>query len=624
MKRRVDEGEGQAVDDHNPFSAFACDEAPVRGGAHGGDGSSVPVALGGGLRTAKRRGNASRYFGPVPRPDVPEWFGLNDELLADIMTMVFVHERNSKLGKKHPTRALHAVFRYAPLSQTTRRACMEGLSRVLALSTDQSSAFVAAMCGKNVFLTGGAGVGKSHTLRVIIGHLPRDGTAVTASTGCAAAIIGATTLHAFAALGLGELNADVYIKRIRESHSWARDRIRATQRLVIDEVGMLDGALFGKAARVVGEVRRNYTNDLCANAVATLPFGDVQLICCGDFCQLPPVQVEKGGWVFESRAWKNLDFEVCELNTVHRQQADVTFAEVLSHVRLGVATEDDFKYLKSNSAPEALDGALRLYTRNEPADEDNEFQLRKLIREGARPHTFTALDSGTSPHLLERCPAPAKLHVCIGARVMCLRNINEHLVNGSMGTVTDVVVEYPNIQQQQQQQQENDQLHVYLPPIYAYATLNVRVDVLFDGIIGGAPFEYSFNSYCSEMDDEDQEAFRHYKFTVSEIRGGQGSSRSRIQCAETTNNVVAQRIQLPLRLAWAVSVHKSQGMSLERATIDFSGIFAPGQAYTALSRMRTLAGVKIIGLMLKHLNFACAKALQWYDKNNSKSGAGRK
>ena len=487
-----------------------------------------------------------------------EWWGVDDDAL---LVMIF---------ELLPVREGH---RFARLSRQMRRVCTRALERKMQLSPEQAVAFVDAMSGRNVFLSGGAGVGKSYTLRKIVQYLPSERYAVTASTGCAASIIGATTVHSCIGIGLANSNAKVYAKRIRSENKWVYERLRKLETLIIDEVGMLDGATFDLAGLVTAMVRRDYTADLAANQAPFTRWCDVQIIACGDFMQLPPVRAAQNGWVFESKSWTRLAFRNHILTMVHRQQGDPAFADILGRARLGRATAEDVQYLVTNAAPEPLEGALQLFAVNKPADELNQQRLNELVQAGAKPHNFNAMDHGP-PHLLENCPAPSRMWICDGARVLCLRNLDLGLVNGSLGTVQCVEV------------------HTDAAGKPEGATIKVK----FDGnpTSDNKPFLYSFHTY--DPSRPSSETDRVYKFSVKEGK-----------------KEIAYRIQIPLRLAWACSIHKAQGMSLDRVSIDFSRIFSDGQAYTALSRCTYLATAYLKGLLPQHLKMASQKAMRWYD-----------
>ena len=463
--------------------------------------------------------------------------------------------------------------RFAKLSRQLRRVCTRALERKLQLSPEQAVAFVDAMSGRNVFLSGGAGVGKSYTLRKIVQYLPSDEFAVTASTGCAASIIGATTLHSCVGIGLANANAKVYAKRIRSENKWVFERLRKLKTLIIDEVGMLDGATFDLAGLVTAIVRRDYTADLAANQAPFTRWCNVQLIACGDFMQLPPVKAQQNGWVFESKAWNRLSFRNHILTIVHRQQGDPAFADILGRARLGRSTADDMAYLLANAATEPPEGALQLFAVNKPADELNQQRLNALVQAGATPHKFNAMNYGP-PHLLENCPAPDRMWLCAGTRVMCLRNLDQGIVNGSLGTVQGVEVRADA----------------------AGKPEGATIKILFDGnpSSDNKPFGYSFHTY--DPSRPQSETDRVYKFSVKEGK-----------------KEIAYRIQIPLRLAWACSIHKSQGMSLDKVSIDFRRTFSDGQAYTALSRCKYLATAFLKGLLPQHLNMVSAKAMRWYE-----------
>lgn len=507
---------------------------------------------------------------PQARVDCEPWHGLADELLHQVIFELLATEYRGKEGFAR-TRALRRVYALSALSKATRRACRRALADVLALSRDQVRAFVMAMSGRNVFLTGGAGVGKSHTLRLVVDHLPPATTAVTASTGCAAALIGATTMHSYLGLGLG--NADVKTlvniirKRAERGNSDVLRRVSVMQTLVVDEVGMIDAELLDKAAEVVGVLRGSPS-----------VWNNLQLICCGDFLQLAPPEAARKGWAFESRLWKHLRMHRCILHTVHRQQDDVTFATVLARVRRGEATHADLAYLQRESASEVPEGALQLFARNKDADALNQKKFHELtVENNAVFCGLNAIDSGDE-NALKNCAAATRLSLCEGARCMCVRNIEAQIVNGSLGTVNKLVR--------------------YDGPPSADTPDGKRwtITVRFDGVMGGDPVDYTFQSMpCCRIPAADAV----YKFSVMDGK-----------------REVASRYQVPLRLAWGASMHKSQGMSLEKVSIDFNGCFAGGQAYTALARCKRLSSAYLRGLQLRHLRMVESKALEWYDRRD--------
>lgn len=469
-----------------------------------------------------------------------------------------------------------------------RRVARQVAIEELGLAEEQYDCFVDAMAGKNVFITGSAGCGKSHLLRVILDRMrKRKSAVVTATTGCAAAMMpGASTLHSAVLHGTGKADWNVIASNILEREPHTKARIRKMDVLVVDEAGMLTGKLLDKVGMVIAKVRQArkraregeegdaYRAWALSNSTRLRPFDDVQLVLCGDVLQLPPVEVESQGWVFEAKCWERLALRVHRLVQPHRQVADPKFVDVLSRVRIGKATLADLAYLQTSSSPSPMRQSLKLFAVNAHADHENELRLAELT---GYPHRFHAIDCAQDANLhgevldqiLKHCLAPKLLILRLGCRVMCLKNINDFPVNGSIGTVVRI---YPS----------HDETG---------ALVQVHVDVEFDAQqFGGAAYTHTFSTHVvgKELDFAN-------KFVV---QGQDGRMR-------------AQRVQLPLKLAWGISVHKSQGMTLDNVEIDFRRTFTQGQAYTALSRVKTLAGAHLKGLSIRHLRMAHEKAVRF-------------
>lgn len=398
----------------------------------------------------------------------------------------------------------------------------EALGVDLSLDKDQLAAFLSAMSGDNCVITGGAGTGKSYLLKLIKKHLPEQGLMVTASTGCAAANVGAVTLHSALGMGVAKMPSHIIAKKIVQDRGYqcALCHLTGLKTLIIDEAFMLTAALFQKAGEILTLVRRGqfWTT---FNPNALIPFDDVQIILVGDPLQLAPVQLEEEGWLWKSQAFKQLQTKSHVLKTVHRQQGDVPFIQILQRVRMGKGTQRDLDYLLFNSAQTPPPGALRLFSLNRAAEEYNYSCLAQI---DASYHVFYALDSCQDERmtgsLFERCTAPEKLILKEGARVICLQNLQEaRAFNGSLGLVRKI-----------------DVFHV------EGAVHHVNVTVEFDRLVGedeGRPRStYTFKTHIRNT-----EVAQENLFTI-----------------EAPNGVkVAQRIQLPLKLAYGISIHKSQG-----------------------------------------------------------------
>ncbi|KAM9183174.1 ATP-dependent DNA helicase PIF1 [Dugong dugon] len=388
------------------------------------------------------------------------------------------------------------------------------------LSEEQAAVLSVALKGQSVFFTGSAGTGKSYLLKRILGSLPPTGTVATASTGVAACHIGGTTLHAFAGIGSGRAplaQCVALAQRPGVRQGWL-----SCQRLVIDEISMVEADLFDKLEAVARAVRQQ-----------DKPFGGIQLIICGDFLQLPPVT--KGSqppqFCFQAKSWKRCIPVTLELTEVWRQ-ADQAFISLLQAVRLGRCSDEVTRQLRSTATHKVgRDGivATRLCTHQDDVALTNERRLQELP---GKVHSFEAMDSDPeqAQALDAQCPASRLLQLKLGAQVMLVKNlaVSRGLVNGARGVVVGFETEGRGLPQ-------------------------VR---FLCGIT---------------------EVIRADRWTV-QATGGQLLSRQ----------------QLPLQLAWAISIHKSQGLSLDCVEISLGRVFASGQAYVALSRARSLQGLRVL------------------------------
>ncbi len=392
----------------------------------------------------------------------------------------------------------------------------------------QTDALAILKTGRNVFLTGQPGAGKSHTVNRYVAYLRSCGVepAITASTGIAATHIGGLTIHSWAGIGINkslsreQLNGMLGLDRLVK-------RINATSVLIIDEISMLSGNTLNLVDQVCQALRKSMQ-----------PFGGLQVVFVGDFFQLPPVSRQDEPlpqFAFMSDAWQHAAPTVCYLSEQHRQEDDV-FLNVLSALRQGTMDEDHLRHLQARQVArdESLD-ITTLFPHNADVDRINNTHLAKLL---TKEHTYTMAGHGAPPlieQLKRGCLSPEKLVLKVGARVMFTKNhFDEGFVNGTTGVVKD----------------------------FAHDT----------------------------------------KYPIVELRSGR-----RIAVTPDTWSIdpegkpLASVIQLPLRLAWAMTVHKSQGMSLDAAYVDLGQAFAYGQGYVALSRVRTLAGLYLGGLNARAL-----------------------
>lgn len=390
----------------------------------------------------------------------------------------------------------------------------------------QTEAFDLLKMGKNIFLTGAAGAGKTYILNKYINYL-RDHyveVAVTASTGIAATHLQGSTLHSWSGVGVKDNLTQADLESISSNKRIVRN-YKKTKVLVIDEISMLHKHqldMVDAIARFILESDK--------------PFGGMQVVLCGDFFQLPPVSssvLQEGKlFAYEASVWEAADFQVCYLDEQHRQVNDPLLT-ILNDIRNGTAGEHTKVPLRTRykKEPEGNTKATKLYSRNINVDAINE---RELANIPGKEKTYLMATKGFSAvveGLKKSCLALERLKLKVGAEVMFVKNDPQ----GSFVNGTRCVV------------------------------------VGFD------------------KSDEEWPIVKTY------------DNRTFLACAEEwkfeDNGVVrATLMQVPLRLAWAITIHKSQGMTLDAAEIDLGDAFEPGMGYVALSRVRTLSGLKLMNL----------------------------
>lgn len=388
---------------------------------------------------------------------------------------------------------------------------------------NQEKALEYFKAGRNVFLTGPAGSGKTYMLNAFIQHAQSEGkkVAITASTGIAATHIGGTTIHSWSGIGIAD-NLSEYTLDALTQKEYLHKRFNSTDVLILDEISMFDAPRLDCVDLILRTIRKN-----------NMPFGGIQVVLSGDFFQLPPIS--RGGsavrFAFESRVWNAMqDLVVCYLDSVYRQQNDDPLLALLREIRTGDISEASVEQIKARMEETLPDHITptRLYTHNVDVDAINAEELKKLP---GKQSVFTMTSTGKKDDvtlLKKYCMAPEKLMLKVGAAVMCVKNnAKEGYVNGTLGTVVDI----------------------------SDGTVTVLTSQ-------GKEITIYQDSWGMEHD---------------------GKMRAAIS-------------QLPLRLAWAITVHKSQGMTLDEVEVDLSKSFAPGMGYVALSRVRSLKGLYLKGM----------------------------
>lgn len=458
------------------------------------------------------------------------------------------------------------------------------------LSVEQRRILAMVKTRQNVFFTGPAGTGKSVLLREVIAQLRNqlsyDAIAITASTGIAGLNIGGSTIHSFAGIGLGKEPADQLAGKILQSRR-LRQRWQSLKVLVIDEISMLDGVLFDKLEHIARVVRN------CRQ-----PFGGIQLVLSGDFFQLPPVPDQSheyrmpATFAFDAKSWPRCISRPVFLSQVFRQKDDV-FIGILASLRKGELKEEDIHHLQSLSRPlHYADGIepSQLFPLRREVESCNNNRLAALA---GPDHTFISVDSAgydvknqpisveSAQNLLDRLIAPSTITLKVGAQVMLIQNIEQgHLVNGSVGRVVEFLT-----------------IHEALKRNITVAELNDRkmTDRSNEAVEKDLKDQLEGDSKSSLRSIDDHSFDHRQPWPLVSFPSGR-----ELLCAPlgfsvegSRGNIEAYRLQVPLILAWALSIHKSQGQTLTRVKVDLGKVFEKGQAYVALSRATSMDGLEI-------------------------------
>lgn len=398
--------------------------------------------------------------------------------------------------------------------------------------------------GRNILITGGAGTGKSYNIRKVLEWADEENLEVarTALTGMASLQFDfGETLHRCFGLGFAKDKTD--LMNVVTSYRFTKEirwQLQALDLLIVDEISMLRSDLLELLDAIL---KYTFSNDK--------PFGGLQVIFSGDFMQLPPVvKTEeksklKRPWAFQSEVWSSLDLKIIYLTEIKRQ-GDHKFCQALNAIRAGFVNEAISEYFfntyKNVFPPEII--PVKLLSTNDEVDRMNEIHLKNINN---AIETYKAKVEGVSDKLKDQIrrdsPAMEILNLKPGAQVMIIINSPDYeFVNGSMGE--------------------------YL------GTTKAEVRVGLD----------------------------YVKKDAVQVRLFKNDSIVTIPKAEwrvekkkdDKTEVLASLEQFPIKLGWAITVHKSQGMTLDYLEVDLARCFAEGMAYVALSRARTYEGLKVL------------------------------
>ncbi len=415
---------------------------------------------------------------------------------------------------------------------------------------------------RSLFLTGKAGTGKSTFLRYVDKHTKKKHV-ILAPTGIAAINAGGATLHSFFRLPFHPLlpNDTRYDRRhIKETLKYTseqRKMLRELELIIIDEISMVRADIIDFIDKVLRIYTRNYE-----------PFGGKQLLLVGDIYQLEPVVKEEdrqllspfyaSAYFFNAKVWQQMQLVSIELRKVYRQKDD-RFIALLDRIRQNTATQQDLQSLNARVGTEGTAEGLSiiLAARRDIVDYTNEQRLAAL--EG-NPSIFYGTIRGDFPD--SSLPTPMELALKPGAQVIFIKNDKEkRWVNGTLGTVIAIDEE--------------------------------------GGIITVA------DEQLNEFDVE-REVWENVRYTFNE-------KEQKIE-----EQLLGTYEQFPLRLAWAITVHKSQGLTFSQVSIDFTGgVFAGGQTYVALSRCTSLQGISLKAPIRQQDIFVRAEVVRFAQQYNN-------
>ncbi len=388
----------------------------------------------------------------------------------------------------------------------------------------QKQALAILKSGRNVFLTGSAGAGKTYVLNQYIQYLRERQVkvAVTASTGIAATHMNGMTIHAWSGIGVKEALTSSDLTSMKTKKHLIKN-LEGAKVLIIDEISMLHKRQINLVNQVLQYFKKN-------NA----PFGGIQVIFSGDFFQLPPIgkqgETNRDKFAFMSKAWLDAKLAICYLTEQHRQKEN-DLNGILNEIRKGQLSENSIELLKQakTTTIQELDPP-KLFTHNFDVDRINE---SKLLGLNTKSQSYLAKMKGNKvllESLKKSAGTPEKLRLKIGAKVMFSKNnFDEGYVNGTLGEVEGF--------------SEEDKF----------------------------PIVKTFEGHRLIVEPN-----------IWSIDDDKGAPIASIQ-------------QIPLKLAWAITVHKSQGMTLDAAEMDLSKTFEKGQGYVGLSRLKNLEGLRLLG-----------------------------
>jgi ATP-dependent DNA helicase PIF1 len=420
------------------------------------------------------------------------------------------------------------------------------------LTAKQVEAFREMQNGKNVFLTGPGGSGKSYLLSYFINWYKdkmendRSKIFVTSTTGLSSLLIDGMTINRYSGIGIGDKDVIEYYNKIYKMRS-LKQRWLTTGVLIIDEISMMDPDIFDKLETLARKIRKN-----------DMPFGGIQIILSGDFLQLPPVKSNQ--FCFESFSWDTVVDKTFYFDEIIRQD-DINLQKILNKVRVGVVDEEVRKVLDARLNIDlqntmGIEPTI-LFSRKNMVEQYNKEQLERLINLGMENHTFESkyvysknIVDGKKDYFKELINQQYQIEekVVLTKNCQVMLNVNmpeSNLANGSRGIIIG--------------------FSINKCPVVSF--------------LNGVVIEIAAKEYIIEED-----------------------------------NYNVKKVQIPLIHAWAITIHKAQGMSLELVKTDIgTSIFEYGQAYVVLSRIKNINGLSLINVDYSKIR-ANPKIIEYYNK----------
>jgi ATP-dependent DNA helicase PIF1 len=446
--------------------------------------------------------------------------------------------------------------------------------------------------GNHLFLTGAGGTGKSFTIDRIVNwaRYRKKRIGITSSTGTSALTIRGQTLHSFLGLRVYRENERpegiVAAKSLKKYNNLKFKRVQELDILIIDEISMVSADFLDYISSYMWYVRHSFQDYY--PSIPEFAFGKIQIILCGDLLQLPPV--ERGAkFCFESKVFQCL-IDNAKLKTVglinsKRQESDQNFVNILNSVRFGKLSNEMF--LKLRSLTHANFGEVRptlLYCTNKDVDGFNSTEYQKLVDSGAIEIIFETVfsDNEKTQEWFKSLRIEPVVKLAIGAQVMLTYNLDVEggLVNGSRGVVVGFQSEGPVVLFK-----DGDQV------VIEYVTVN----------------DTNMERTCIKPECNEEANYNR--------KGSFEPEFCHKHKTDTMERIFEIWVKfMPLKLAWAMTIHKSQSATLDCAVLSLADCFACGQAYTALSRVRDMKSL-VIQSIHKHSFKASPEVIDFYERN---------